>query len=443
MPTALTTSSADLFRQVAMAMARGVFLVMCAAGQLAAGAKVLQNAKMRVGAGTANSIIEDSGALPTGEHDAVGGPDQPYVNLDGTWTKLTYQAYPMNFHIKHKGDDNPDDELDIDAMCGTSSSPPGTMSYTDFVTDSSAGGVDFGHGTIVSTCPEISTGGKKLKLERAYTIWKEAMFESMLMGEITVTATDGDLDDVEVWIGTKDDSIGSTDNPTKEIGKLTYDGRVVQDANGDTLRITSGSEGVLFTTNAPDARAIVTGFDSTSFNPISNLKAHPGATEVTADSAYGLYIPLGKIKDGKSVSATWVYGAGKLADMKAVAKTVAAASVQQPTCSQLCNFFLDGAEAGSPEFEHLCMKPEGRGMTCKPMRGGGCPSDMDSCPVQAAPYSPPKTAHGQMAAGRPQGGCMDTPGRWANRKCARKKRKHKCHKRKVVKNCRLTCVCSI
>ena len=54
---------------------------------------------------------------------------------------------------------------------------------------------------------------------------------------------------------------------------------------------------------------------------------------------------------------------------------------------------------------------------------GGCPIDMTYCE--------PGNVHALNAP--------DTPGKWANRKCAKKVRKGKCNKKKVRKNCNRSC----
>ena len=58
---------------------------------------------------------------------------------------------------------------------------------------------------------------------------------------------------------------------------------------------------------------------------------------------------------------------------------------------------------------------------CSPLSSAQCPSDMDLCTRANV------------------GSFGDTPGKWANRRCARKVRKNKCHKRRVRKNCKQSC----
>jgi hypothetical protein len=105
-----------------------------------------------------------------------------------------------------------------------------------------------------------------------------------------------------------------------------------------------------------------------------------------------------------------------------------------PQCSTACDIFLDGASLSTTDFSFMCTKHEARGTTCKPMyNGGGCPSDMDICDM-------PHTPVGSVAPGSTgQAACHDAPGKWQAKKCARKVHKNKCHKRRVLRNCKLSC----
>lgn len=105
-----------------------------------------------------------------------------------------------------------------------------------------------------------------------------------------------------------------------------------------------------------------------------------------------------------------------------------------PQCSTACDIFLDGASLSTTDFSFMCTKHEARGTTCKPMyNGGGCPSDMDICDM-------PHTPVGAVAPGSTgQAACHDAPGKWAAKKCAKKVHKNKCQKRRVQRNCKLSC----
>ena len=67
----------------------------------------------------------------------------------------------------------------------------------------------------------------------------------------------------------------------------------------------------------------------------------------------------------------------------------------------------------------LCVRHEARGMVCTPRNGPHCDSGKVTCRNDAP--------------------CVDAAGTWANKKCARKLRKNKCHKRRVRKFCPSSC----
>lgn len=70
--------------------------------------------------------------------------------------------------------------------------------------------------------------------------------------------------------------------------------------------------------------------------------------------------------------------------------------------------------------DDVCIKSEGSRRVCKP-KAGGC--DLDARPCIAK--------DGNL--------CVDSRGKWADKKCAKKRRKGKCHKRKIQSKCPFTC----
>ena len=89
-----------------------------------------------------------------------------------------------------------------------------------------------------------------------------------------------------------------------------------------------------------------------------------------------------------------------------------------------CYAMLDGITP-TTYAENVCVKRESDRLMCRPAHWNGeCPSDQSTC----------------IAAQSASSGCADTPGRWAQRKCAKKLSRNKCHnKRKVEQNCARTC----
>jgi len=100
------------------------------------------------------------------------------------------------------------------------------------------------------------------------------------------------------------------------------------------------------------------------------------------------------------------------------------------TCG--CQRVLDGADTAA---DALCIKKEGPLTVCRHApavhdgnanQGARCPGDMAICETTGGTYSTPRA-------------CNDEPGIWANKKCARKLRKGKCHKKRPQKKCAKTC----
>ena len=79
-------------------------------------------------------------------------------------------------------------------------------------------------------------------------------------------------------------------------------------------------------------------------------------------------------------------------------------------------------------YGFMCARVEATETYCAPMYGSSCDSGQITCTMP----------HTSVTAGA-QANCVDTPGRWANRKCARKHRKNRCDRNKVARNCGATC----
>ena len=99
-----------------------------------------------------------------------------------------------------------------------------------------------------------------------------------------------------------------------------------------------------------------------------------------------------------------------------------------PSCAAVCTVYRNGASAASDSGQ-LCVKDEGSASApnfiCFPNHNGNCDGGMSPC--RTASYTGGGGTH------------TDTPGIWATKKCAKKVRKSKCHKKKVQRNCALSC----
>ena len=104
----------------------------------------------------------------------------------------------------------------------------------------------------------------------------------------------------------------------------------------------------------------------------------------------------------------------------------------QPECAESCTHYIDGAEQYSTKYDSLCIRVETpTKKMCYPLRpfssiNGGCANYDIKCNM---PH-----------VGTFNTFCVDTPGKWANKKCYRKAfKKKRCRKRKVRLNCCETC----
>ena len=106
----------------------------------------------------------------------------------------------------------------------------------------------------------------------------------------------------------------------------------------------------------------------------------------------------------------------------------AAPPAPPPQCTVTCDVYVDGGSPTMTSMGFMCSKREFRHpnfvTVCKPKYELYCPSDYQLCHIEHAPNN---------------GQCLDTPGKWAIRKCRKKHQKNKCHKKKAARNCGLTC----
>lgn len=147
---------------------------------------------------------------------------------------------------------------------------------------------------------------------------------------------------VNIWVGTRDDYIGSTDRPVKARGNLTSTGFTRLASGSDAsnaIQVTSGSEGVLFysTTEGVDTVfADCCGFydellpipPASSGNNEASACVESGVLDPiscfdkTFDGSYGIVLPAGDMAAGETRTIVWYYAAGPVAALTQVAQQV-------------------------------------------------------------------------------------------------------------------------
>lgn len=284
-------------------------MVLIAATHAASAYEALDNGKIRFGTGTEASV------------NANGNLQQPfyYDSTPSQWFQLTYGNYPLDNAIGIGG-------------TGTSEwNNTGTIALNAALTNQvldvsgfTATSGSKGYGTIVST-GTVTIGGKALEMRNTYQVQSDKSFVKIIT---RITNTSGSaVDNVRVWVGTKDDYVGNSDEPTKVRGNLV-DGVFTQIPGAATraaaLKIYSGESGVLFYSTSPKAHTAIN--NCCSFSSAYNQNPATSNITQTNDGSYALFVRMDDLADGASEEFTWYYAAGPVADLDSIVTEVAQGS---------------------------------------------------------------------------------------------------------------------
>jgi hypothetical protein len=275
---------------------------------------VFANPSLRFGTGTETSV------------NNWGLFVQPwyYSHIANTWYKLTFANYPLDTAVgTGTGGPNWSGNTVVDLYTLTPTNA--VTDYSQFIVDSSDATKSVGHGKIFAVRTFTITG-KTVIINNTFSLGATDSFV-----KIITTAVNADVNPIvnmKVWVGTRDDFVGSTDSNTKTRGNLATGSFVAVTQNNQSSRaimITNPTEGVLFYSETPDvmtAYALCCSFSNVyNTNPLSLAPA----TTAPTDGSYAAVLPIGSIDAGISASITWYYAAGAISSLSSVASSVAAA----------------------------------------------------------------------------------------------------------------------
>ncbi|MBF0230920.1 MAG: InlB B-repeat-containing protein, partial [Desulfamplus sp.] len=280
---------------------------------------ILNNDKLRFGNGNENSI------------NNTGNLQQPLYYNNG-WQTLTIGANPLNFSIAIDGDGTNEWNLNqyiLNADLNLRNlsildDPPLTGQTIDTSGFTPTEGGLKGYGTIIST-GTVNIGGKNVEIKNTYQLLQDKAYITVATRIRNVSGSS--VSNIRYWVGTRDDWIGNTDGPRKEKGNLV-DGAFAKITNPSeralAIKITTGSEGVLFYTDSNKANTIIN--SCCSWTNVINQDPQTGTIDVTGDGSYGFYVRLNDLDDGASDEFTWYYAAGTITDLNAIINDVASAS---------------------------------------------------------------------------------------------------------------------
>jgi hypothetical protein len=283
-------------------------LLMGAAGPASA-YEVLENGKLRFGTGSEASV------------NANGNLQQPFY-YDGNqsqWFKLTYSNYPLDYAVAVGGDGT--NEWNTNGSLLQNGALTGqVLDVSGFTVVSGSKG----YGQIVST-GTVLVGGTSLEVRNTYTLGADKSFITIVT---RVTNTSGsDISNLRLWVGTRDDWVGTSDGPTKQRGNIVagaFEPITNPTARAAALQIFSGSTGVLFYSTSPKAHTAIN--SCCSFSNAYNQNPATANVQATNDGSYALFVRMADLTPGASEEFTWYYAAGELADLETIVEEVAEAS---------------------------------------------------------------------------------------------------------------------
>ncbi|MEY4391175.1 MAG: hypothetical protein RLZZ400_918, partial [Actinomycetota bacterium] len=276
----------------------------------------LDNGKIRFGTGSENSV------------NSTGQLQQPWYLSGSTWYKLTFSSYPLDMQISTGGVGTSDwntNGTSINTQNGNFTLANLSVNYAGFIQTAAVGSGAKGYGTVIAT-GTATIAGQTFELTNTFELTATDNYikiTTKVKNTSTTTATN-----TRVWVGTRDDWVGTVDGPTKTKGTLSSANGFTQISSQTTrapaLKIESGSEGVLF--YSTNAKANTSINSCCSFTNATNQDPNTSSITLTGDGSYALFMRLADLTAGGSEEFTWYYAAGATAQLNTVINQVAQAA---------------------------------------------------------------------------------------------------------------------
>jgi hypothetical protein len=298
---------------------------------------VLDNGKLRFGSGSAGQTTYTPNQNSI---NAVGLFNQPfYKSADGNWYKLTFSDYPLDMAIG-SGTGGPNwtgnTVVDLSSIGGGMTNQ--SIDYSNFtVTQTSVDGTTWskGYGMIIVT-GEFVVNSASVRVKHVYQLGQNDSFVKMTSSVKNLSSSN--LNNVHVWVGTRDDYVGNSDRPKKRRGNLTESGGFQVLANAtdqaQALEITTANEGALFYSTTANTNmsfnqccSFSSAYNQNPSTSTSNRGADdiPGITTNFYDGSYAAVLPYGNLAPNAETQIIWFYAAGATSELTDVARAVASA----------------------------------------------------------------------------------------------------------------------
>ncbi len=272
---------------------------------------ILNNDRLRVGNGSENSI------------NSVGNMQQPfYFNGDSnSWRKLTYSTYPLDIRWGVGGDGT--DSWNINgSMVNNPTFTGQTYDYSGFTVTDAVNGDGYG---IIKTTGQITINGQQFLVENTFDL---PQAEGYIEVKVKLTNQSASpASNVRLWVGTRDDWVGTTDGPLKERGNLVNGAFELienQSEQAQAIKVSTSTEAILFYSNSDRAYSTIN--SCCSFTNATNQNPATNVISQTGDGSYALYVRMNDLGVNESDELVWYYAGGTLADIDDIVQNVANAA---------------------------------------------------------------------------------------------------------------------
>jgi len=278
-------------------------------GQFTGTNKTINSGDLRFGNGTELSI------------NNTGNVQQPfyYNTTYGGWRQLTFSTYPLDYMFGQGGDGTAEWNLN-----GTMVENPimSSQVFDDSGFTITSGSTGYGTIKVRGT---ITIGTATFELTNTYTTGLTDNFVSVVTTIKNIGSSN--VTNLRFWIGTRDDYVGGTDQPTKTRGNIVngaFTPLTATSQRAAALMIKTGDEGVMFFTNSNRGNNVHAG--CCSFSNSTNVNPATAVIEATNDGSYSMYVRMNDLAVGASDTFNWYYAAAPLNELDDVVAAVADAS---------------------------------------------------------------------------------------------------------------------
>lgn len=297
--------------------------------------RIFNNDRLRFGDGIQHSL-NSSGVLL-----------QPfYKNSSNEWRKLTYSNYPLDIRWGVSGDGS--SNWNINGVMQNNPVLSNAVSdYSGFTVTNVGTGEGYG---VIKVTGEFTIDGKLVEVEYTYTLLQN---EGYIKMQVKLTnKSGGNVSNIRMWIGTRDDWVGQTDGPTKERGNIVngaFELITNQTDQAKVIKVKTNDEAILFYSLSDDAYATINSCcsftNATDQNPLTNTITQTG------DGSYAMYSRMNDLANNESDEFEVYYAAGSLAEIDDIVEAVAAAAgAVTDITEETANFIYNVTESGTTNY---------------------------------------------------------------------------------------------